>query len=103
LLLQFAGMRLRWFETDLKDTSMAVTTKVKAEERFASIQKRDQAVRQDIENAARVRTEKMARLRQLRLAKEAEDAAAKAKEVSEKPVKKTRARKAPAAKGKASS
>jgi colicin import membrane protein len=63
---------------------MAGTTKTKAAERFASLQKRDQAVRHDIETAARLRSEKTERLRQLRLAKEAEDAAAKVKETAEK-------------------
>jgi len=63
---------------------MSATTKTKAAERFANLQRRDQAVRQDIENAAKLRAEKMARLRELRLAKEAEEAAAKAKEAEEK-------------------
>ena len=63
---------------------MSATTKTKAAERFANLQRRDQAVRQDIENAAKLRAEKMARLRELRLAKEAEEAAAKAKEAGEK-------------------
>ncbi len=59
---------------------MAATTKSKAAERFANLQKRDQDVRRDIEVADRVRTEKMARLRELRLAKEAADRAARLKE-----------------------
>ena len=63
---------------------MAATTKTKAAERFANLQKRDQAVRHDIEAAARLRSEKVARLRELRLAKEAEDAEAKKKETAEK-------------------
>jgi hypothetical protein len=63
---------------------MAATTKTKAAERFASLQRRDQAVRQDIETADRIRSEKVARLRELRLAKEAEDAEARKKEVSVK-------------------
>jgi hypothetical protein len=67
-----------------EDKLMAAPTKSKAAERFASIQKRDQAVRQDIETAARLRSEKTAKLRALRLAKEAEDAAGKAKEAAAK-------------------
>ena len=63
---------------------MAATTKTKAAERFANLQKRDQAVRHDIEAAARLRSEKVAKLRELRLAKEAEDAEAKKKEMAEK-------------------
>ncbi len=63
---------------------MAATTKTKAAERFASLQKRDQAVRQDIESAARQRSEKVSRLRELRLAKEAEEAEAKKREAAEK-------------------
>ena len=63
---------------------MAATTKTKAAERFANLQKRDQAVRHDIEAAARLRSEKVAKLRELRLAKEAEDAEAKKKETAEK-------------------
>lgn len=59
---------------------MAATTKSKAAERFANLQKRDQDVRRDIEAADRIRTEKMARLRELRLAKEAADRAARSKE-----------------------
>jgi hypothetical protein len=74
---------------------MSVTPKVKAEERFAGLQKRDQAVKQDIDTAARVRAEKMAKLRQLRLAKEAEDAAEADKKSAEKQAaKKPRVRKA---------
>lgn len=49
----------------------------KAEERYAEIQKREHGMKQEIDNATRLRLEKTARLRQLRLAKEAEDAAAK--------------------------
>ena len=60
---------------------MASTTKSKAQERFASLQKRDQAVRHDIETADRLRSEKVAKLRELRLAKEAE---AKKKDVAPK-------------------
>jgi hypothetical protein len=63
---------------------MAATTKSKAAERFAALQKRDQAVRHDIETAARIRSEKTAKLRALRLAKEAEDAATRAKEAAAK-------------------
>ena len=63
---------------------MAATTKTKAAERFANLQRRDQAVRQDIETADRIRSEKVARLRELRLAKEAEDAEARKKEASVK-------------------
>ena len=49
----------------------------KAEERYAEIQKRERGIRQDLDNATRLRLEKAAKLRQLRLAKEAEDAALK--------------------------
>ena len=81
---------------------MAATPKTKAAERFASLQKRDQAVRHDIEAAARLRSEKMARLRELRLAKEAEDAEARKREAAEKSEswlrKKIRSRPAQAAK-----
>jgi hypothetical protein len=49
----------------------------KAEERYAEIQKRERGIRQELDNATRLRLEKTARLRQLRLAKEAEDAAEK--------------------------
>ena len=49
----------------------------KAEERHAEFQKRQRGIKQDLDDATRVRLEKTARLRQLRLAKEAEDAAAK--------------------------
>jgi hypothetical protein len=49
----------------------------KAEERYAEIQKRERGIRQELDNATRLRLEKTAKLRQLRLAKEAEDAAAK--------------------------
>jgi colicin import membrane protein len=67
-----------------KDKFMATSTKTKAAERFASLRKRDEAVRNDIEVAARLRSEKVARLRELRLAKEAETAAAKEKEIAAK-------------------
>ncbi len=49
----------------------------KAEERYAEIQKRERGIRQELDNATRLRLEKTARLRQLRLAKEAEEAAEK--------------------------
>ena len=49
----------------------------KAEERYAEIQKRQRGIKQELDDATRLRLEKTARLRQLRLAKEAEDAAAK--------------------------
>jgi hypothetical protein len=75
---------------------MAATTKIKAEERFAGLQRRDQAIKEDIENATRLRLEKTARLRTLRLAKEAEEAATKKKLAAEMKVP-TKA-KAPAAK-----
>ncbi|MGA7326087.1 MAG: hypothetical protein WBX25_16780 [Rhodomicrobium sp.] len=48
----------------------------KAEERYAAIQKRER-IRQELDNATKLRLEKAAKLRQLRLAKEAEDAAEK--------------------------
>jgi hypothetical protein len=63
---------------------MTAPTKSKAAERLANLQKRDQAVRHDIETATRLRTEKMAKLRALRLAKEAEDAAARTAAKAEK-------------------
>ena len=47
----------------------------KAEERYAEIQKRERGIRQELDNATKLRLEKAAKLRQLRLAKEAEDAA----------------------------
>jgi hypothetical protein len=51
----------------------------KAEERYAAIQKRERGIRQEqeLDNATRLRLEKISKLRQLRLAKEAEDAAEK--------------------------
>ena len=49
----------------------------KAEERYAEIQKRERGIRQELDNATRLRLEKAAKLRELRLAKEAEDAAEK--------------------------
>jgi len=48
-----------------------------AEERYAEIQTRERAIKQELDNATRLRLEKAAKLRQLRLAKEAEDAAEK--------------------------
>lgn len=63
---------------------MPATTKSKAQERFVNLQKRDQAVRRDIETADRIRSEKVARLRELRLAKEAEAAAEGRKKTAEK-------------------
>lgn len=75
---------------------MVSTTKSKAQERFATLQKRDQAVRHDIETADKLRSEKVAKLRELRLAKEAEDAEAKKKGAMQKaaalPPKKARSR-----------
>ena len=67
-----------------KDKLMASTTKSKAQERFATLQKRDQAVRHDIETADKLRSEKVAKLRELRLAKEAQDAEAKKNEAMPK-------------------
>jgi hypothetical protein len=55
---------------------MPTIARTKAEERYAEIQKREHRVRQDIQTATRLRTEKTAKLRELRLAKEAEEAAA---------------------------
>jgi len=49
----------------------------KAEERYAEIQKRERGIKQELDNATRLRLEKAAKLRQLRLAKEAEVAAEK--------------------------
>lgn len=74
----------KYIAINKKDSLMAATTKSKAAERFAALQKRDQAVRTDIETAARLRSEKTAKLRALRLAKEAEDAEARAKEAAAK-------------------
>jgi hypothetical protein len=93
-------LRFTSLHVEKKDNLMAATTKSKAAERFASLQKRDQAVRQDIETAARLRSEKTAKLRALRLAKEAEDAAVRARETAAKlekaAPKKSRARAAQA-------
>ena len=49
----------------------------KAEERYAEIQKRERGIRQELDNATKLRLEKAAKLRELRSAKEAEDAAEK--------------------------
>ncbi|MFY9639738.1 MAG: hypothetical protein WCD20_02960 [Rhodomicrobium sp.] len=49
----------------------------KAEQRYAEIQKRERDIRQELDNATRLRLEKTAKLRELRLAKEAEDKAEK--------------------------
>jgi hypothetical protein len=49
----------------------------KAEERYAEILKRERGIKQELDNATKLRLEKTARLRQLRLAKEAKDAAEK--------------------------
>ncbi len=49
----------------------------KAEQRYAEIQKRERDMKQELDNATRLRLEKTAKLRQLRLAKEAEDKAEK--------------------------
>jgi hypothetical protein len=53
------------------------TSRSKAEERYAEIQKRERGIKQELDNATNLRLEKAAKLRQLRLAKEAEDAAEK--------------------------
>jgi hypothetical protein len=53
------------------------TSRSKAEERYAEIQKRERGINQELDNATKLRLEKAAKLRQLRLAKEAEDAAEK--------------------------
>jgi hypothetical protein len=60
-----------------REFSKMTASRSKAEERYAEIQKRERGIRQESDNATRLRLEKTARLRQLRLAKEAEDAAAK--------------------------
>jgi len=52
-------------------------SRLKGEERYAEIQKRERGIRQELDNATKLRLEKAAKLRQLRLAKEAEDAAEK--------------------------
>ena len=53
------------------------TSRSKAEERYAEIQKRERGIKQELDNATKLRLEKAAKLRQLRLANEAEDAAEK--------------------------
>jgi hypothetical protein len=53
------------------------TSRSKAEEHYAEIQKRERGIKQELDNATKLRLEKAAKLRQLRLAKEAEDAAEK--------------------------
>lgn len=57
---------------------MTQASKTKAEQRYAEIQVKDRAVRNDIQNATRIKTERTLKLRELRLAKEAQDAAEKA-------------------------
>ena len=57
--------------------SKMTTSRSKAEEHYAEIQKRERGIRQELDNATKLRLEKAAKLRQLRLAKEAEDAAEK--------------------------
>jgi hypothetical protein len=59
------------------DLAKMTASRSKAEERYAEIQKRERGIRQELDNATRLRLEKAAKLRQLRLAKEAEDAAEK--------------------------
>jgi hypothetical protein len=54
-----------------------MASRSKAEERYAEIQKRERGIKQELDNATKLRLEKTARLRQLRLAKEAKDAAEK--------------------------
>ncbi len=56
---------------------MTQASKTKAEQRYAEIQVKDRAVRNDIQTASRIRTERTLKLRALRLAKEAQDAAEK--------------------------
>jgi len=53
------------------------TSRSKAEERYAEIQKRERGIKQELDNQTKLRLEKAAKLRQLRLAREAEDAAEK--------------------------
>lgn len=52
---------------------MQKSTKTKAEQQFAASQKKDAAIRQEVESDRKKRAEKTARLKGLRLAKEAED------------------------------
>jgi hypothetical protein len=53
------------------------TSRSKAEERYAEIQKRELGLKQELDTATRLRLEKTAKLRELRIAKEAEDTAEK--------------------------
>jgi regulator of replication initiation timing len=59
------------------NSTKMTASRSKAEQRYAEIQKREHSIRQELDNATRLRLEKSAKLRQLRLAKEAEDAAEK--------------------------
>jgi hypothetical protein len=54
-----------------------MASRSKAEERYLAIQARERGIKQELDNATRLRLEKTARLRELRLAKEAKDAAEK--------------------------
>lgn len=56
---------------------MTQASKTKAEQRYAEIQVKDRAVRNDIQTASRIKTERTLKLRELRLAKEAQDASEK--------------------------
>ncbi|MDZ4792472.1 MAG: hypothetical protein SGJ17_14930 [Hyphomicrobiales bacterium] len=56
---------------------MTQASKTKAELRYAEIQVKDRAVRNDIQTASRIKTERTLKLRELRLAKEAQDASEK--------------------------
>lgn len=56
---------------------MTQASKTKAEQRYAEIQVKDRAVRNDIQNATKIRADRTLKLRALRLAKEAQDAAEK--------------------------
>jgi hypothetical protein len=54
-----------------------MASRSKAEERYLAIQARERGIKQELDNATKLRLEKTARLRELRLAKEAKDAAEK--------------------------
>jgi hypothetical protein len=66
----------------------------KAEERYAEIQRRERGIKQELDNATKLRLEKTAKLRQLRLAKEAKDAAEKQASKEVKAAKKSAPKKA---------
>jgi|SRR5215469_15172503 len=67
----------RWKLLRFTKAAKIMASRSKAEERYAEIQKRERGIKQELDNATKLRLEKTARLRQLRLAKEAQDAAEK--------------------------